>query len=470
MTSILALLAVLPILGLVSGEASSDFPGPDYQWKHHSQQDLEQILEDTKRECPDITKTYSVGESVLGRKLWVIEISDNPGEHELGEPEFKYIGNMHGNEVVGREVLLLLISYLCKNYGTDPDITWLVDNTRIHIMPTMNPDGYAEALEEVKKTGDNKWSTGRANANGKDLNRDFPDLDTIYFGSRMGNFPRRHGKNNHISMALRGNLKQFQPETLAIISWLQEYPFCLSANLHGGDVVANYPFDASHNGKAEYEATPDDSIFKQVALAYARENPVMSDPNRASCDMGDDHFEDGVTNGADWYPLNGGMQDYNYLHTNCFEITVELSCKKFPTNPSDYDKFWKENKESLLAYIRQVHSGIKGVITDKDDNGIEDAVIKVSKKVGDTGDYIDHDITTAEGGDYWRLLVPGTYYVRVEKCGFEPAYKECVVPEGNENEEASDCSFQLEENNEICSQKEVKMEEDLLNIISRYLQ
>lgn len=54
---------------------------------------------------------------------------------------------MHGNEVVGREMLLLLAKYLCENYGADERVSKIINNTRIHILPSMNPDGYEKSHE-----------------------------------------------------------------------------------------------------------------------------------------------------------------------------------------------------------------------------------------------------------------------------------------------------------------------------------
>lgn len=48
---------------------------------------------------------------------------------------------MHGNEVMGREALLHLAAVLLHNYDRNLYIQQLLDTTRIHLMPTMNPDG-----------------------------------------------------------------------------------------------------------------------------------------------------------------------------------------------------------------------------------------------------------------------------------------------------------------------------------------
>lgn len=76
--------------------------------------------------------------------------SISQGKHEI-EPEVKYVGNMHGDETVGREMLINFIDFLCSNYGSNPRVTQLVDNTDIYIIPSMNPDGtFYRALHHVR--------------------------------------------------------------------------------------------------------------------------------------------------------------------------------------------------------------------------------------------------------------------------------------------------------------------------------
>lgn len=117
---------------------------------------------------------YDIGKSTQGKAIRVVELSDNPGLHEPGEPEFKYVAGIHGNERVGTEMLLMLIRYLCMNYGSDDLVTKIVNNTRIHILPMMNPDGGTKARE-----GDCTSKQGLGNANGVDLEQNFPGTSTI---------------------------------------------------------------------------------------------------------------------------------------------------------------------------------------------------------------------------------------------------------------------------------------------------
>lgn len=108
---------------------------------HHNTNEMLDVLDRIHAQCSDITVVYDLpAKSVKNRPLRVIVFSDNPRQHEPLEPEFKYVGNMHGNEVVGRELILRLAAYLCKEYQNDNgEIQNLIDNTRIHLMPSMNP-------------------------------------------------------------------------------------------------------------------------------------------------------------------------------------------------------------------------------------------------------------------------------------------------------------------------------------------
>ena len=232
-------------------ETTADFP--EFQTKpqfiHHNYTLLVNELHSLANRFPTISRLYSIGKSVEKRDLYVLEISDNPGMHELGEPEFKYVANMHGNEVVGREMVLLLAKLLLENYGHDTNITDLVNRTRIHLLPTMNPDGW-----ERSQPGDCDSLVGRTNAHNVDLNRNFPDQFQTY----------------------EENAKQ-EPETLHIMEWLRSYPFVLSANLHGGSLVANYPYDGNNrtDGHDGYMATPDDQLFRHLAKTYSNVRIVL---------------------------------------------------------------------------------------------------------------------------------------------------------------------------------------------------
>ena len=167
----LAYWRIFSFIVLLSFDIRGDEPRV-VDFTHHDYDEMTNILHRFEQEYPSITRLYSLGESNENRKLWVLEINDNPGNHTPGEPEFKYIGNMHGNEVVSREILLHFIEYLLKRYNNDAVITDLVDSTRIHIMPSMNPDGYEKAKNDPSDAS-SKCSgiVGRANANDVDLNR-----------------------------------------------------------------------------------------------------------------------------------------------------------------------------------------------------------------------------------------------------------------------------------------------------------
>ena len=47
------------------------------------------------------------------------------------------------------------------------------------------------------------------------------------------------------------------------------------------------------------------------------------------------------------------MQDLNYVYSNCFEITIELSCCKYP-NANQLPAKWSNNQESLLTFMEKV--------------------------------------------------------------------------------------------------------------------
>lgn len=223
-----------------------------YAWKdldftsYHHQSDVNTLFHSLENRFPNLAKVGSIGKSIQGRDLLYIQISTDVGKYVQGKPMFKYVANIHGNEAVGRELLIYLAQYILENYSSNSRIKRLVDQTDIFLMPSANPDGFEAAKPGINlgnsKENDSCYGIlGRRNANSVDLNRNFPDQFRV-----KANDP-------------------IQVETQLLMNWIRGSKFVLSANLHGGSVVASYPFDDSERHPQRgsvYSATPDDVLFR----------------------------------------------------------------------------------------------------------------------------------------------------------------------------------------------------------------
>jgi hypothetical protein len=323
---------------------------------------------------PDLCEIVNIGYSVNGRALLFARISDNVTIEE-NEPEVMYSATMHGDETVGYVLMLRLIDSLLSAYGTDPRITNMVDNMEIWINPLANPDGtYASGNHTVS-------GATRRNANSVDLNRNFPDP-----------WNGQHPDGN-----------AWQPETVAMMDIAQQQSWVISANHHGGAEVVNYPWDNTITRHA------DDNWWQYISHLYADTAQTYSPSGYMS------GFNDGITNGYDWYVAPGCRQDYmNYWH-GCREATLELSNTKLPS-ASQLPSFWEWNKRSLLTWLEHAMYGIRGIVTDSATGLPLFATVTV----------LNHDVdssrvfTDPDVGDYYRMIYPGTYDLLFTADGYVP--------------------------------------------------
>ncbi|MCC6796425.1 MAG: carboxypeptidase regulatory-like domain-containing protein [Candidatus Hydrogenedentes bacterium] len=369
-------------------------PGAKGLGAYHSYATLTSALQDYddnygsgQNANPKIFDLISIGKSVNNRDIWAVKITDKLNKEE-SEPEFRYIATIHGDEPVGTEMCLYFIDLLLTEYGSDSRITKLVDNTEIWIVPLMNPDG----LESVE----------RFNENGFDLNRNFPkwpeDISgTIFEGAPLNDSGR-------------------QVETQAMMQWSASHNFVLSANFHGGARIVNYPYDDDNKGSGVEAPAPDEDLLHDVALRYSTPNSPMYN-NSVPDSPG------GVINGSLWYEITGGMQDWNYRYLGCNDMTIELDATKIP-NENQLDDLWDDNRESMLTYAEAVHIGVKGIVKDKDTGDPLYARIEV---IGNEQPVF----TDPDKGDYHRLLLPGTYDLKITAPGYKnKKVRDVVVAEG----------------------------------------
>ena len=104
------------------------------------------------------------------------------------------------------------------------------------------------------------------------------------------------------------------------------------------------------------------------------------------------------------------MQDFNYLYSNCMEITVETSCVKKPLARKLASE-WENNRDAMIAYLQTAASATHGLVRDSQGNPVKGAHIEVIGKA--------KDLITSESGEYWRILAPGTYRIQAKKGPYQ---------------------------------------------------
>jgi hypothetical protein len=125
------------------------------------------------------------------------------------------------------------------------------------------------------------------------------------------------------------------------------------------------------------------------------------------------NFEYGITNGAAWYIIFGGRQDYVNWYLGGREITLELSTA-YRLESEFLDEYWQKNERSLLNYLSQCLYGIRGTVTDRESGEIVGAQIFIENH--DSAYSVVH--SSANHGDFYRLIKEGSYDLVVSAPGY----------------------------------------------------
>ena len=349
-------------------------------WAHYpTYETYVAMMEDFAAKHPDIAQL--IGASAQGRQLLAIRITAIGDT--LSRPRVFLTSTMHGDETCGYVLMLRLIDYLLNNYDNDATATRIINNIVLYINPLANPDGtYYGGNGTVAESR-------RYNANNVDLNRNFPQLG-----------------------ALTKSTQNLEPETIAMMQFAKSRHFTLSANMHGGDEVLNYPWDSFYESEM---GLADKDWFEDICQKYIDTLRTFAPEGMKSVN------KEGYVFGSEWYKVAGGRQDWMMISERCREMTIELSTIKL-LHCDLLENYWQRHRDGLLLYICSALQGIRGQVVDFNGNPI-DAQIYL-----DGHDYNYSSIFCDAEGQYVRpTLANKTYNVCAVADGYETQCQEVVT-------------------------------------------
>lgn len=203
---------------------------------HYTLAEMEAILDAFHNQYPQLCSAkVSIGQSIQGRSLWMVKISDNVGTDE-NEPEVFFDALHHAREPLSLSATLLFMDELLSGYGSDPEATFLIDNRELYFVPCVNPDGY-EYNRQTNPSGGGMWRKNRrlnsGGSYGVDLNRNY---------ATAWNAPNGGSSTTPTSDTYRGTAPFSEPETAAIEAFAASRQFVQVFTTHTYTDVLLRPF------------------------------------------------------------------------------------------------------------------------------------------------------------------------------------------------------------------------------------
>jgi hypothetical protein len=226
---------------------------------------IQDEYEQAAADNPRIAKAVSIGQSVNGQDIVALRVTRNAHQVPDGErPAVLYLGAQHAREWITPEMNRRLMHYFLDNYGSDPQITRLVDENELWFVPVANPDGYDFTFTEGnrlwrKNLRDNNGDGTITPGDGVDPNRNFA---TKWGYDNEGSSP------NPASETYRGTAPNSEPESQALEAFMGRVGFEFFVNYHSAAELLLYG-----TGWQVSTPTPDDVIYE--AMAGDDANPAI---------------------------------------------------------------------------------------------------------------------------------------------------------------------------------------------------
>lgn len=232
-----------------------------------------------------ITAPQPIGDftTVRGNPILWLRVSDQPQTDEA-EPEVLYTALHHAREPNSLSQMIYFLWYVLENYGQDPEVTYLVDETELYFIPCVNPDGYI-FNQENNPNGGGLWRKNLSEINGApfgvDLNRNY--------GYEWG-YDDAGSSSSPNSQVYRGPTPFSEPETQAVKSFCEQHEFQIALNYHTYGDLLIHPWGYND------ELTEEDPVFKGLAQVMTTEN----------------QYKVGTASETVGYIVNGSSDDWMY--------------------------------------------------------------------------------------------------------------------------------------------------------------